>query len=68
MPKDNFFQTTTCDRCGAKLTSHIMSWFNRQTICMACSSQEGVIKQMLRSKGKDDMEGCGYIPQKGKDY
>jgi hypothetical protein len=30
--------------------------------------KEDVIKRDLRANGKDDMEGCGYIPQKGKDY
>ena len=65
---DKFFSTTICDRCGANLTSRIMSWFTTQTICMKCSIDEGNIKKKLREQGKGSMEGCGYIPVKGTDY
>ena len=65
---DTFFSQQTCDRCGATLTSRIMSWFNSQTICLKCSMKENIIKRDLRANGKDDLEGCGYIPIKGKDY
>ena len=66
---DTFLEQTHCERCHKPLIVRIMSWFNKQTICMTCSAEEDKIKKALRTKGiKDAMEGCGFIPQKGKDY
>jgi len=61
---DTFFSQNKCDRCPNDLKVRIMSWFNKQTICMECSNKEQAIKEELRKQGKDplDFEGCGYIP------
>ena len=60
---DPFFSQSTCDRCPNNLSVRIMSWFNKDTICMECSQKENEIKKKLREKGIEDaMEGCGYIP------
>ena len=68
-PTDPFFTTPVCGRCGLTLNARIMSWFNADAICMSCSAKEDVIKQALRAKGVENaMEGCGFVPQKGKDY
>lgn len=60
---DPFFTKRTCDRCPNDLAVRIMSWFNKDVICMECHDKEEIIKKALRAKGIDDaMEGCGYIP------
>jgi hypothetical protein len=60
---DSFFTQTNCDRCPNPLDVRTTSWFNNDTICMACSKQEKVIKGELRKQGHQDaMEGCGYVP------
>jgi recombinational DNA repair protein (RecF pathway) len=59
---DRFFEVTKCERCGNSLESRTTSWFTEETICMECSYKEDEIKRKLRSEGKSDMEGCGYIP------
>ena len=39
--RDHFFDAKRCDRCGADLSGgRIMSMFNTQVICMACSEKE----------------------------
>jgi len=62
---DKFFTQENCDRCGKKLTARIMSWFNKDTICLECSAKEDELKQQLKDAGKNpsDYEGCGYIPK-----
>jgi hypothetical protein len=37
---DDFFKKTHCDRCGAKLTTRIMSMYNLDVICMDCKEVE----------------------------
>ena len=60
---DPFFSKPACDRCGGGLAVRIMSWFNKDTICMDCSAKEGEIKKALRAKGIEGaMEGCGFVP------
>jgi len=59
---DRLFDATHCDRCGKVLGARITSWFTEETICMDCSQKEDEIKRKLRSEGKGDMEGCGYVP------
>ena len=60
---DEFFSKTKCDRCPNDLKTRTMSWFNDDTICLACSAEESKIKKALREKGIEDaMEGCGFIP------
>lgn len=68
MRSDSFYTKTTCDRCHKPLGARTTSWFTQEPLCMACAEAEGLIKTSLRAKGKSDMEGCGFIPQKGKDY
>ena len=66
---DPFFTQQSCSRCGAGLAVRIMSWFNKDAICMECSAKEDEIKKALRAEGRQDaMEGCGFIPVKGRDY
>ncbi len=66
---DPFFSAMTCSRCGGGLVVRIMSWFNRDTLCMDCSAKEDEIKKALRAKGVEDaMEGCGFVPVQGRDY
>lgn len=63
---DRFFDQTNCDRCYKPLSGgRTMSWFNTQTICMQCSSDEKAVKDKLKSQGENpnDYEGCGYIPK-----
>lgn len=62
--KDRLFDATHCERCRMDLTksARITSWFTEETLCMACSSKEDIIKRKLRNSGRGDMEGCGYIP------
>lgn len=62
---DVFFEKEKCDRCGEKLTSRILSWFNLDVLCMSCYKKEQQLKQDLRKNGEDveALEGCGYIPQ-----
>jgi len=59
---DQFFEVTKCERCRNDLKIRIMSWFNKQTICMICSDKETIIKRRLRELGQRDHEGCGFIP------
>ena len=61
---DKFFDAKFCERCGMDLSksARIMSWFTEQTICMECSNKESTIKLKLRESGRNDMEGCGHIP------
>ena len=41
----------------------ILSWFNKDTICMDCSAIEDRIKKALRLAGEAGArEGCGYVP------
>lgn len=54
---DRLFDATNCERCGNILKSRITSWFTEET-----SQKEDEIKRKLRSEGKGDMEGCGYVP------
>jgi hypothetical protein len=74
MPQDPFFTQDNCDRCHKSFSypggsSRIMSWFTNETICNDCSTKEREIKAALHAKGiKDAMEGCGFIPEKGKHY
>ena len=64
---DPFFTQNACSRCFGPLHVRIMSWFNKDTLCMECSGKEDTIKTALRTKGiKDAMEGCGYIPDPEK--
>lgn len=37
---DEFFIKENCDRCGKKLTTRIMSRFNKDTICKECEEKE----------------------------
>lgn len=62
MIKDDFFTKKNCDRCGAELGTRIMSWFNKETICLNCADKERTIRVELHKQGKTDHEGCGYIP------
>lgn len=69
-----FFTQDHCDRCKKSLSepgssSRIMSWFTTDTICFDCSTKEREIKQALRKQGNQKaMEGCGFVPVKGRDY
>jgi hypothetical protein len=66
---DPFFTKSACDRCGGSLAVRTMSWFNKDAICMTCSAKESEIKKALRAQScADAMEGCGFIPVKGRDY
>ena len=58
---DQFFTKETCDRCGAKIGTRTMSWFNDDTICLPCSDKESEIKKQLPDGGRS-FEGCGYLP------
>jgi len=62
---DEFFNKKNCDRCGEILKVRIMSWFTKDTLCMACKDREDQLKQNLEEKGTDvrALEGCGYIPK-----
>lgn len=66
--EDKFFSQTNCDRCHKPLLERTMSWFTDQTICGDCSHIEKNIRKELKAAGKDDMEGCGFIPKKDRDY
>jgi len=58
-----FLEKETCDRCGQPLVVRTMSWFTEETICLACSDQEGALKEKLRKNGVvGTMEGCGFVP------
>lgn len=59
---DRFFTIQECDRCGGSLASRIMSWFNKDVLCMGCHDKEREIRKQLPDYGKDH-EGCGYIPE-----
>ena len=59
-----FFTQTHCDRCQEPLVARIMSWFTKETICMACSKKERDLRATLPDHGKD-WEGCGYVPEPG---
>ena len=37
---DDFFTKKHCDRCGAILTTRIMSMFNEDVICLDCKEKE----------------------------
>jgi hypothetical protein len=66
---DPFFSQQACDRCGGKLIARIMSWFTKETLCLVCADKEAEIKVALRANHvKNAMEGCGFVPQQGKDY
>ncbi len=60
MKEDTFFTQDNCDRCGGRLTARTMSWFNDQTICLACSRKEDEIKRALKDPSR--FEGCGFVP------
>ena len=60
--QNRFFYQENCDRCHAKLTSRIMSWFTTETLCHECSMKESEIKKSLPNYGRNH-EGCGYIPE-----
>jgi hypothetical protein len=66
--KDQFFTQSTCDRCGADIIARIMSWFTKETLCMECCRKEDEIKKALSKDNKGSMEGCGFVPQKGRDF
>lgn len=59
---DDFLTKQVCDRCPNSLSMRTMSWFTTEAICMDCSGKEDILKKILRSKGKNDMEGCGHVP------
>lgn len=39
-PMTSFFSQPNCDRCGAFLTSRIMSRFNTDCLCPECEAEE----------------------------
>jgi hypothetical protein len=58
-----FFTQTHCDRCKKPLIpARIMSWFTKETICMACNKKEQDLRATLPDHGRD-WEGCGYVPE-----
>jgi hypothetical protein len=61
---DQFLTQTHCDRCNTSLEgkARILSWFNKQTICMECSVREREIRAKL-PEGGATFEGCGFIPE-----
>ena len=68
---DKFFTQTNCDRCyGALAPARIMSYFNKQTICLTCADQEVQLRKKLNKQGVDTkaLEGCGHIPELKEDY
>jgi len=53
----------TCDRCGAGLSGHNLSWFTLEAICPACADAEDATRRQARAAGVEDaMEGCGFLP------
>jgi hypothetical protein len=40
MSKHALFGTEHCDRCGKELGTHVMSMFNKDTLCMDCKDKE----------------------------
>ena len=54
---DKFFTQETCDRCGGSLEKgRIMSMFNTECICMACSEKEKKDKNYDRAVKADREE------------
>ncbi|PRR84538.1 gamma-glutamylcyclotransferase [Clostridium vincentii] len=54
---DKFFTQKTCDRCGSFLEKgRIMSMFNTDCICMACSEKEKKDKDYEKAVKADHEE------------
>lgn len=58
-----------CQRCGKKTSSHTMSWFNTQLICLECSDKERQHPEFFRAveadheamrRGDYNFPGIGY--------
>jgi len=45
---------THCERCGKKLTSFTMSYFNTQNICMACKERERKHPKYAEARAADE--------------
>lgn len=58
---DDFFDKRLCDRCGEKLHTRYLSWFNWDVICNSCYSVEKVIKKEIEKTGLET-EGIGIVP------
>lgn len=57
MNGDTFFSQTTCDRCGGSLKNgRIMSMFNTDCICIACSKSEKQDEDYERAVNADHEE------------
>ena len=54
-----------CDRCFLPTSSHIVSYFNSEAICMTCLESEREVFRRLREQGRNpaDYAGCGHVPE-----
>lgn len=69
--EDDFFTKRVCDRCGAPLTTRIMSMYNMDVICPDCKQKErersdyrnaaDAELEALKS-GDRNFKGIGYKP------
>lgn len=62
MSNKEFFEQENCGRCNNRLTARTTSWFNTETICIACSVWEDVIIDH-RQESKSELEAIGTIPE-----
>jgi hypothetical protein len=68
-----------CDRCGETISAFSTSWFNTDTICMACSEIEKAhpdfafakrVEEEMVKRGEYNFSGVGLpadlVPKKGE--
>lgn len=69
MGKEDFFTKQTCDRCGKKLVTRIMSMFNTDCICPECKDKETKLPEYKKAQeaeraallaGNRNFAGIGY--------
>lgn len=63
-PFEALIAKVRCDRCARPMTSHIVSFFTEEAICMDCLQDERQLLARLRQQGVrvSTLAGCGYLP------